>query len=417
MVGERATLAGTTTLAGSVIALDSAVRNLVASGVDLPAAVAAASTNPLAMLGVSDRGRIAVGQRADLVELDEGLRVRRVMRAGAWFDARPADVARGGRLEVRPFTDDVIDDAARLLAARHRAQRLIEPGLPAAFEEEAATRAEIEALAARDGASGAVAFRGGSVVGYLVGAPRAALWGPNTWVEGAGHAVTEPEVARDLYGFAAAGWVEEGATSHYAVVPATDPALVDAWFRLGFGQQHVHAIREPAGPDEVLRPPPGVTVRRAERRDISALGRLDVALPEHQARSPVFSMLELPTPRERNERVGGRLRRPEIHDVRRGARRARGRVRRSGARSKCRRSTRASPSHRAPGSSASRPCSRRRAASARAEHWAKAVLLWARDAGHPTVVTDWRETNLLSSRTWPRLGFRPTFRRLHRAIA
>ena len=45
------------------------------------------------------------------------------------------------------------------------------------------------------------------------------------------------------------------------------------------------------------------------------------------------------------------------------------------------------------------------------------VLVWARDAGYPTVVTDWRETNLLSSRAWPRLGFRPLFRRLHRAIA
>ena len=47
----------------------------------------------------------------------------------------------------------------------------------------------------------------------------------------------------------------------------------------------------------------------------------------------------------------------------------------------------------------------------------EAVLAWSRDAGYPTVVTDWRETNLLSSRTWPRLGFRPTFRRLFRAIA
>ena len=83
VVGQRVTLVGTTTLAGSVIALDDAVRNLVGSGVPLPAAVAAASRNPLAMLGLSDRGRIAVGQRADLVELDEALRVRRVMRAGA----------------------------------------------------------------------------------------------------------------------------------------------------------------------------------------------------------------------------------------------------------------------------------------------------------------------------------------------
>ena len=85
VVGQRVTLVGTTTLAGSVIALDDAVRNLVGSGVPLPAAVAAASRNPLELLGVADRGRIAVGQRADLVELDATLRARRVMRAGVWF--------------------------------------------------------------------------------------------------------------------------------------------------------------------------------------------------------------------------------------------------------------------------------------------------------------------------------------------
>jgi N-acetylglucosamine-6-phosphate deacetylase len=85
VVGGRVTLAGTSTLAGSVMTLDEAVRNLVASGVPLSAAVGAASRNPLAMLGIPDRGRIAVGQRADLVELDPELRVRRVMRAGTWF--------------------------------------------------------------------------------------------------------------------------------------------------------------------------------------------------------------------------------------------------------------------------------------------------------------------------------------------
>jgi N-acetylglucosamine-6-phosphate deacetylase len=84
VVGTRATLAGTDTLAGSVIALDTAVRNLAGQGIGLPSAVAAASRNPLALLGVEDRGRIAVGQRADLVELDDDLRVRRVARAGHW---------------------------------------------------------------------------------------------------------------------------------------------------------------------------------------------------------------------------------------------------------------------------------------------------------------------------------------------
>ena len=88
VVGGRVTVVGTTTLAGSVIALDTAVRNLVRSGVALPAAVAAATRNPATMLGVTDRGRLAVGQRADLVELDDYLVVGRVMRSGSWFDVR-----------------------------------------------------------------------------------------------------------------------------------------------------------------------------------------------------------------------------------------------------------------------------------------------------------------------------------------
>ncbi len=87
----RCTLAdGSGTLAGSVIALDTAVRNVVRNGASLPAASAAASRNPLAMLGISDRGRLAVGQRADLVELDGELAVGRVMREGTWH-AGPSD--------------------------------------------------------------------------------------------------------------------------------------------------------------------------------------------------------------------------------------------------------------------------------------------------------------------------------------
>jgi N-acetylglucosamine-6-phosphate deacetylase len=85
VAGPTVTLAGTTTLAGSVLTLDAAVSNLVAAGIPLPAAVAAASRVPLAMLGVTDRGRIAPGQRADLVELDRQLAVRRVMRGGTWY--------------------------------------------------------------------------------------------------------------------------------------------------------------------------------------------------------------------------------------------------------------------------------------------------------------------------------------------
>jgi N-acetylglucosamine-6-phosphate deacetylase len=82
----RVTLVGTDTLAGSVIAIDTAVRNLVREGVPIQVAVAAASSSPAALLGEADRGRIEVGRRAHLVELDDDLRVRRVTRGSDWIE-------------------------------------------------------------------------------------------------------------------------------------------------------------------------------------------------------------------------------------------------------------------------------------------------------------------------------------------
>lgn len=58
------------TLAGSVLTLDSAVQNCVRIGVGVDRAVEMASTIPAELLGLDDRGTIAVGKRADLVALD-----------------------------------------------------------------------------------------------------------------------------------------------------------------------------------------------------------------------------------------------------------------------------------------------------------------------------------------------------------
>jgi hypothetical protein len=43
-------------------------------------------------------------------------------------------------------------------------------------------------------------------------------------------------------------------------------------------------------------------------------------------------------------------------------------------------------------------------------------MAWTGDAGFDCIVTDWRVTNLSSSRAWSALGFRPTFIRLHRLL-
>jgi N-acetylglucosamine-6-phosphate deacetylase len=80
----RCTLVVGGSLAGAVVAVDTGLRNLVRSGLPLPQAVLAASTNPARLLQADDRGSIAAGLRADLVELSDDLAVRRVMKAGEW---------------------------------------------------------------------------------------------------------------------------------------------------------------------------------------------------------------------------------------------------------------------------------------------------------------------------------------------
>jgi GNAT superfamily N-acetyltransferase len=313
-----------------------------------------------------------------------------------------------------PLAEEHLDDAAVLLAARHAAGRRAEPALDPRFEDPAAARDEIAALLDRDDASGIAALRAGAVVGYLLGVPLDAIWGPNVWVEPAGHAVSVPELVRDLYAAAAARWVEEGRTSHYTVVPATDPELVDAWFRLGFGHQHVHAIREPL--HEAPPPPEGITVRLPRREDFDVLARVDLSLPEHQALAPVFSRQRLPTFEEK---------RAEWEDDFDDPRFATFVAERDGAvlgasvgcaieLSSIHRSLTMPTGAGFLGFAAVLP-EHRGLGAGRA--LGEAVLAWAGEQGYPAVATDWRMTNLLSSRTWPRLGFRPTFYRLFRAIA
>jgi N-acetylglucosamine-6-phosphate deacetylase len=84
--GDRVTLVDGGNLAGSVTALDLELRNVVRAGIPLADAVRAAATSPAELLGLTDRGRLATGQRADVVELDAStFAVRRVMRGGQWI--------------------------------------------------------------------------------------------------------------------------------------------------------------------------------------------------------------------------------------------------------------------------------------------------------------------------------------------
>lgn len=86
VTGGEARLARDGALAGSTLTMDAAVRRAVFEvGMPITAASAAASGNPARVLGIADRcGAIAPGLDADLVVLDDELRLARVMLQGDW---------------------------------------------------------------------------------------------------------------------------------------------------------------------------------------------------------------------------------------------------------------------------------------------------------------------------------------------
>ncbi len=71
-------------LAGSVLRLDEAVRNLAGLGVPLEHALLAATRNPADVLGRGDLGRVARGTAADLVWWGDDLAVRRTWVGGRY---------------------------------------------------------------------------------------------------------------------------------------------------------------------------------------------------------------------------------------------------------------------------------------------------------------------------------------------
>jgi GNAT superfamily N-acetyltransferase len=309
-------------------------------------------------------------------------------------------------LEIQPFADEHLNDAGQLLAARHQRHRVAEPLLsdPADF------RVEIETLWRGDDASGVVGIQNGRVVGFLLGIRKAdAVWGPNVWIDPAGHAVERAEEIRDLYEAAAARWVDEGRTRHYTVVPATDGALLDAWYRLGFGQQQALAIREV--PD--LAMPAGARV--AEERDLEALVELAPLLPDHQDLSPVFSSGPRDTEEELRAEISEDLGNPAIGNL---VADVNGQVVGNFVVVPIEMSSMHAGLARVAGASllgfaVTRPEVRGIGAGLTLTN---ASFAWARERGYKTMVTDWRVTNLLSSRFWPRRGFRTTFLRLYRSI-
>ncbi len=305
-------------------------------------------------------------------------------------------------MDIVAFTDEHLDGAAAVLAERHAAHLAVEPLL--AHPRDFAAQVERE----RESGTGVAAVDGGEVVGYLLGPLREDSIGPHVWSSDAGHAVRDAELIRDLYAVAAEHWVADGVIRHFVYVPAMRE-LVEPWLRLSFGISAAQAATE-TRPGLPLTGT-AVVVRDSTPEDTPVAAEYDRQLRLHLAQSPSFSGLTVPDDQEflddwknlheepeythfvaeLDGRIVGHLllyRRPE-GDLR------------VPARSIDIGNALTEASARGSG-----------AGVALTEH----ALAWAHEHGYEAMITDWRMTNLLASRFWPRRGFRETFLRLYRSI-
>jgi ribosomal protein S18 acetylase RimI-like enzyme len=308
------------------------------------------------------------------------------------------------RPEIVTFSDEHLDGAAVVLAERHARHRAAEPLLP----EIADFRAQVERDWKAEGASGAAAIVDGEVVGYLIGRGEENWAGRYLWVRLASHAVREPgEIVRDLYAAAARRWVEEGWTRQFVFVPPFRD-LVEPWFRLSFGLSAVLAARETA-PEPVLDL--GITIRPSSPDDLHDGARLDRMLRLHLNESPSFSGVEVESEEWFVEDWRTLWDEDEYtHFVADQSGEIVGHV----------------VLYRRPDGDLRVPPKSIDLANALTEPGIRGsgvgvaltahVLSWAHEHGYPTMITDWRMTNLEASRFWPRRGFRETFLRLYRSI-
>ncbi len=80
--GKQITLTNGTTIAGSSLTMDQAVKNMVSWGLDLVSVIRSATYNPAKAMGFTDRGSIQKYLRADLLRLDKELNLVDIYLAG-----------------------------------------------------------------------------------------------------------------------------------------------------------------------------------------------------------------------------------------------------------------------------------------------------------------------------------------------
>jgi ribosomal protein S18 acetylase RimI-like enzyme len=202
------------------------------------------------------------------------------------------------KTEIVPFTETMIPEAGRLLAARHARNHKKLPLIPARFEEPQVAEKAVRAMWEKKLKHGYAAFCDGKMIAYLIGEYMVNDWGRCGYVYLPGYALADgeaPSTLQDVYARLGEDWVRNGVFSHAAYISAADRLILDAFFDMGFGKERVDGLMalqtiDIPTVDEIA----GVTIRLAGKGDNDHLGNLSHIIADALSHEPYWH----PTPPE-----------------------------------------------------------------------------------------------------------------------
>lgn len=320
-------------------------------------------------------------------------------------------------VQIIPFDNELLSQAAALLAARHRCDRAALPLLPKRFEDTAVAGRAIEAVCAKPHAAGFAAMEGEHLLAYLIGDVTVdAQRGRAGWVRSPGCAYDPQagvDIVRDLYAALGERWTAMGVFSHFVLLSVADEALIQAWFSLSFGIEQVHALLNLSQLGQTSSSLSEIELRQAGPGDEAFLAAMSDVIWREQVKAPVWGAM---LPEAVAEVEDGWAELADDHDCTTWLAMAEdGPV---GVQVYWPADVDEERMHMPDktihlGVAGTRESMRGRGVGT----WMTATgLAHAADAGYAICETDWRSTNLFSSRFWPNRGFGPVVYRLVRNI-
>jgi hypothetical protein len=193
--------------------------------------------------------------------------------------------------EFRPINISDIPVMTDLLIGRQNLESKVFPFLKNSCLNAKCITDTLEELFVDSKVIGIGAFDNNELVGYVMGEIRFNnRMGRHAWIPYEGIAIREgqsSELIRYLYAKASILWLEQGCFSHFCLVPIANQVYYDAFIKLSFSIEQVHAVMniEEYKPFENVA---DVDIRLANKMDSEIMGKMSSIISTFQNSAPVF---------------------------------------------------------------------------------------------------------------------------------